>query len=109
MGAEAYADYRRAVEDEETVHSMLEDYRAGVGIDREHDEQARAAGRRIGCPTLVLWSAREDLEQLYGEPVAIWRAWCDDVVRGVAIDSGHHMAEEAPTEAEDALRAFLGP
>jgi haloacetate dehalogenase len=32
---------------------MIEDYRAGLGIDREHDEADRAAGRRIGCPLLL--------------------------------------------------------
>jgi haloacetate dehalogenase len=54
-------------------------------------------------PLLVLWSKRDDLEDLYGDPLAIWRAWADDV-RGHHIDSGHHMAEEAP----EALAASLG-
>src|SRR5690242_21883475 len=31
------------------THAMMEDYRAGLGIDRQHDEADRAAGRRIGC------------------------------------------------------------
>jgi hypothetical protein len=51
----------------------MEDYRAGLGIDREHDEADRAAGRRIGPPLLFLWAARDDLEDLYGDPLAIWR------------------------------------
>src|ERR671928_698366 len=46
MGAENHADYRRAVRDPATVHAMLEDYRAGLGIDAEHDAADRAAGRR---------------------------------------------------------------
>jgi haloacetate dehalogenase len=33
---------------------MCEDYRAGLGIDREHDEPDRAAGRRLRCPVLRL-------------------------------------------------------
>ena len=45
-------------------------------------------------------------EELYGDPLAIWRAWADDL-RGARIDSGHHMAEEAPAELAAALRAFL--
>jgi haloacetate dehalogenase len=81
---------------------MIEDYRAGVTIDREADDADRAAGRRITCPVLVGWSTRDDMEELYGDVVAVWRAWADDV-RGVAIDSGHHVAEEAP----DALAAAL--
>ena len=54
MGAEAFKDYRRAIHNPETVHAMMEDYRAGLGIDREHDDADRAAGRRIGCPLLFL-------------------------------------------------------
>ena len=103
MGEEAFADYRAAIHDPDTVHAMVEDYRAGLGIDREHDEADRAAGRRVRSPTLVAWSVRDDLEELWGDPVAIWRAWADDV-RGARIDSGHHMAEEAP----DQLAAVLG-
>ena len=46
---------------------MMEDYRAGLGVDREHDDADRAAGRRISCPLLFLWAARDDLEGLYGD------------------------------------------
>ena len=85
---------------------MLEDYRAGLTIDREHELADRSAGHRITCPTLVLWSLRDDLELLHGDPVRIWRRWADDV-RGHGIDSGHHMAEEAPAALTDALGDFL--
>jgi len=64
MGPEAFADYQRAIHDPQTVHAMIEDYRAGLGIDREHDDADRKAGRRIGCPMLFLWAARDDLEDL---------------------------------------------
>ena len=97
MGAENFADYREAIHDPATVHAMCEDYRAGLGIDRAHDEADRAAGRRVRCPTLILWSERDDMELLYGDPLAIWRRWTDDL-RGGSIDCGHHMAEEAPDE-----------
>jgi haloacetate dehalogenase len=106
MGPEAFADYRTAIHDPDTVHAMLEDYRAGLRADREHDEADRHAGRTIACPTLVLWSSRDDLEEMHGDPREIWRAWARDV-RGFPIDSGHHMAEEAPAALADALREFL--
>jgi haloacetate dehalogenase len=38
-----------------TVHAMLEDYRAGLGVDRLADEADRAAGRHVSAPTLVQW------------------------------------------------------
>ena len=106
MGEEAFADYRAAIHDPETVHAMVEDYRAGLGIDREHDEADRVAGRRVRCPTLVAWSVHDDLEDLWGDPVAIWREWAD-AVRGTTIDSGHHMAEEAPGQLAAVLRDFF--
>jgi haloacetate dehalogenase len=106
MGRENHDDYRRATRDPATVHAMLEDYRAGVTIDREHEEADRAAGRRIGCPMLFACSIHDDMEELYGDPVAIWRDWADDV-RGARIDSGHHMAEEAPEQLAAVLRDFM--
>ncbi len=73
---------------------MLEDYRAGLTVDRQHEEADRAAGRTLPMPLLVLWSLRDDLEELYGDPLAIWASWAVDVRRH-GIDSEHHMAEEA--------------
>jgi haloacetate dehalogenase len=107
MGEEAFEDFRRAIHDPGTVRGMCEDYRAGLGIDREHDEADRAAGRRIRCPLLVLWSTRDDMEELYGDPRTIWRAWADDV-RGFGIDSGHHIGEDAPDALARALVDFAG-
>jgi haloacetate dehalogenase len=97
----------RAIGDPDTVHAMMEDYRAGLGIDRQHDEADRAAGRRIGCPLLFLWASRDDMEALYGDPLAIWRDWADDL-RGQPVDCGHHIAEEAPAELAALLAAFFG-
>jgi haloacetate dehalogenase len=85
---------------------MVEDYRAGLGVDREHEESDRRAGRTVRCPTLFLWSARDDMEDLYGDPLAVWRPWADDL-RGFAIDSGHHVAEENPAALATALHRFL--
>jgi haloacetate dehalogenase len=86
---------------------MLEDYRAGLGVDAAHERADLAAGRRITCPALHLWSSLDDLQDLHGDTVAIWRRWCTDV-RGAAIESGHHMAEENPSAVVDALLGFLG-
>ena len=106
MGEEAFADYRVAIHDPATVHGMLEDYRAGLGIDREHDAADRRAGRRVRCPVRVLWSLRDDLETLYGDVLEVWRPWTTSV-SGRGIDCGHHMAEEAPEELADELLRFF--
>lgn len=106
MGHEAYADLRRALHDPATVHAMCEDYRAGLGIDREHDDADRHSGRRITCPTLVLWAAGDEFETFYGDVLEIWRPLAEDL-RGEPIDSGHHMAEEVPEVLAAALHDFL--
>ncbi|PWC33557.1 alpha/beta hydrolase [Azospirillum sp. TSO35-2] len=103
---EAYRDFRRAIHDPATVHGMMEDYRAGLGIDRAHDAADRAAGRTLACPVLALWSLRDDLEALYGDVLAVWRPWAPDL-RGRGLDCGHHMAEEAPEELAGELLRFL--
>lgn len=106
MGEDAYADYRAAVHDPTTVHAMLEDYRAGLGIDRQHDMADRQAGRVIQCPTLVLWPTADDPEELYDDILLIWRPWAAKV-RGHGIQSGHHMAEEVPDELAAVVLEFL--
>ncbi|WP_345278017.1 alpha/beta hydrolase [Streptomyces gulbargensis] len=106
MGAEAYEDYRRAIHDPATVHAMCEDYRAGLGVDREHDDADRERGRRIGCPVQVLWATRDDMADLYGDVPGVWRPWVDGPLEGGPIESGHHMAEEAPGPLAEALLAF---
>ena len=107
MGIENYEDYRRAIHDPATVHAMMEDYRAGLGVDRMADDADRAAGRKVGVPVLVLWAADDDLGDLYGDPLEIWRAWAKDL-RGHEVPSGHHLAEEIPELLAAELRSFLG-
>jgi haloacetate dehalogenase len=106
MGAENYAELVDVINDPETVRAMLEDFRAALGVDREADRADRLAGRTIGCPTLVLWSRRGDVEVLYGDPLAVWKVWAEDL-RGSSIDSGQHVAEENPDALVQALTGFL--
>jgi len=106
MEPAARSDLLAALRDPATVHAMCEDYRAGLTIDRANDEADRAAGRRVTCPLLVLW-AGDELPGLYGDVVAAWRGWADDV-RGGRLESGHHVAEEVPEELAARLLSFFG-
>ena len=107
MGDENYADYQHAIHDPATVHAMIEDYRAGLGVDRAADERDMADGRTVPAPTLILWAARDDLGELYGDPLAVWREWATDL-RGHALESGHHMAEEIPEVVAAEIASFVG-
>ncbi|SFQ29964.1 haloacetate dehalogenase [Variovorax sp. OK605] len=106
MGQEAFADFRGAIHDPATVHAMVEDYRAGLGVDRAHDEADRRQGRRVACPTLCLWAKQDDLEDLYGDVLGVWAPWTSDL-QGGSLDCGHHMAEERPAELAARLLEFL--
>jgi haloacetate dehalogenase len=61
----------------------------------------------VRCPTLLLWSTRDDLGDLYGDPAEVWRPWVEDLRAGT-VESGHHMAEENPADLSRALIDFLG-
>lgn len=108
MGPANHADAWAAYRDPAVVHGMCEDYRAGLGIDRAHDEADRAAGRRIGCPTMLLEAELDDLD-LHGDPAAIWQPWLAQPLEHRVVGSGHHQAEEAPDEVAAALLEFLAP
>lgn len=106
LGPEAHADLWAALRDPAVVHGMCEDYRAGLRVDRAHEEADRAAGRTIACPMLFLASAQDDID-IHGDPVAIWRPWVSGPLSSAVIDSGHHQAEEAPDAVAAELLAFL--
>ena len=109
MGAGNHADLRAALHDPAVVHGMCEDYRAGLRVDRAHEEADRDAGRRIACPTLLLAATEDDID-IHGDPEAIWRPWVAGELRGAPIHSGHHQAEGAPEELARELLEFLaGP
>jgi haloacetate dehalogenase len=101
---EAVADYSRCIRDPAVVQAICEDYRAGATCDRRLDDEDRAAGRTISCPTQVLWSGRGALAAWY-DTLAIWRAWADDVT-GQALDGGHFLVEECPAETLACILRF---
>jgi haloacetate dehalogenase len=91
---EALAEYVRCLALPGSASAACEDYRASAAIDLEHDRADRAAGRRIACPTRVLWGAHGVIARCF-DPMALWRAAADDV-SGRALDCGHYIAEEQP-------------
>lgn len=106
---EVRAAYVEALRDPATIEAICEEYRAAAGIDREHDEADRKAGRRLRPPLLALWSAAGGLGNWYeaeGGPLAIWREWAEDL-QGEGLAGGHFFPEEYPALVADRLRDFL--
>jgi haloacetate dehalogenase len=103
--ARALAHYRAGFNDPQRLHAFCEDFRAGVGPDRDQLLADKAAGKKIIVPTLLLWG--EASFPASGPSLfEAWRELTSDP-RGGAIDSGHHPMEEAPAETLRALEEFL--
>jgi haloacetate dehalogenase len=98
--------YRALLDDPTVVTAICEDYRAGAGIDRAHDDADRSAGIRIACPVLVLWSARGALPKLYRDVMSVWDPWASDV-RGHQIEASHFLVEDEPEQVLQALTPRL--
>jgi len=101
----AWVEYERCLLRPGSAAAVCADYRAGAGIDLDHDRADRAAGRRVSQPLRVLWGAQGIVGTCF-EPLALWRAAADNVA-GRAVDSGHYIAEEAPELVLTEAQAFF--
>lgn len=100
----ALREYLRCF-DAKMIHASCEDYRASAGIDLDHDRADVSAGRKLAMPVLAIWGSRGVVGRMF-DCAADWREVADDVT-GVALDSGHFVPEERPTEVAEAIREFL--
>lgn len=106
FGKEALEEYKRCFRNPATVHAMCEDYRATATVDLEMDNRDVAAGRKITCPTLLLWGATGSVGRHF-KPADIWKAYAADIRGAKALPCGHYLSEEAPEETYQELRAFF--
>jgi len=96
------AEYLRACR--EAVPSIVADYRASAGVDIEHDQADRAAGRVLAMPVTVV---QQDWGAALGyDATALWRPWAPDLIHHT-VDCGHFMAEEAPGHVTALLRELI--
>ncbi len=86
-----------------TIASMCADYRASFHLDRQHEADDRAIGRRIAAPVLLITG--EDETQLHDAP-EVWRAWTVEL-SAAQVPGGHFIPEEAPEQVMEILTAFL--
>jgi len=107
LEAEAVEAYQRCFRKPSVIEAACEDYRAAATIDLEHDRADREAGRRIGCPTLLLRGRRYLHTGTGRPPLDVWRDYAEDV-RDEAFDCGHFIAEEEPERTAAALAGFFG-
>jgi len=103
--ADLVAAYRALLDDPGTVQAICEDYRAGAGVDRDHDDADRGR-RRVECPLLALWSARGALPRFYGDVLDVWRLWAHQAT-GQGLDASHFLVEDQPEQVAVLLSDFL--
>jgi haloacetate dehalogenase len=105
IAEEAMQHYTQSFTKPSVVHTACEDYRAGITCDAEHDAKDRKLGRRIACPTHVLWGEHYAGEKAQ-DPIAIWRNWATNV-QTTSLPCGHFPAEELPQLFAEKLLGFL--
>ncbi|KAM7210228.1 alpha/beta hydrolase [Rhypophila decipiens] len=94
----------------ETVRGSCEDYKAAAGIDYDQQVEDMKAGRKIGVPTLVMYSAIGIGSK--SDVAATWKMWVAEgtVLEAVAVEDGygHYLPEEAYDIVSDKMLEFLG-
>ena len=99
----ALDSYRAAWQKPEVIGGMCHDYRAGVGIDLEHD--AADADRVLDLPSLVLWGA-DGVMARHFDVGAAWQKRLSQM-QGQALPGGHFFVDTAPTQTAQVLDQFL--
>lgn len=86
------------------VPSIVADYRATAGIDREMDLADRAAGAQLEMPVGVL--SQDWGSQLGFDALDLWKRWAPEATYRPT-GAGHFMAEEKPDETAAFIRDLL--
>lgn len=102
----ALEHWRETWKDPARIHAFCEDYRSGAGPDLDADLEDLTSGKKITCPTLILWG-REFFGQLAESPVDTWRQSFAPNALGIEVARGHFVAEENPDETIGGLRQLL--
>ena len=87
------------------IRATCQDFRCLATINFGEDQSIVASGRKIDCPTMILWG-----ESSFGEkessPLDIWKKWCKNVT-GHKVDSGHFLQVENPNSCTRHIVQFL--
>ena len=105
---EAYKEYLRCFNNQDTIRSTCLDYRS-VETDIKHDQVD--FDRKLQCPVLVLWAG--NMKKRPGwqtgnklNMIEVWKEKAEEV-QGEVIDCGHFLPEEAPKKVASTLIEFF--
>jgi haloacetate dehalogenase len=97
----AVDDYAATNGNLEAFHAMCQDYRAGAGIDIEHDNAD--ADQPIDIPLTLLWGANSASTGALFDPQTVWAGEASDLTI-LPVPCGHFIPEELPDET---VKVFL--
>jgi haloacetate dehalogenase len=97
--------YLKASTTSEAITAMCECFRAGISCDCEDDRADLAAGRKIQCPTLVLWGEKGVVGR-YFDMREVWQRWTHSV-SFAPMPCGHFIPEEEAEIARNVISDFL--
>ncbi|MBC7779571.1 MAG: alpha/beta hydrolase [Proteobacteria bacterium] len=105
FSAETMAEYVRCCTPEH-IHGMSEDYRATLSVDFPMDVVDWEAGKRVTCPTLVMWAEKSHTQREFSA-VDAWPHYATDIRGFHKLSCAHYPMEEAPEETYKLLADFL--
>lgn len=103
---EALDEYIRCIKNPRTVYAMCEDYRATVSCDLDMDIADFNAGKRVTCPSFLLWGATGGVGRNH-DAKEVWSKYATNIVGTLAAPSGHYVQEEAPKETLEVMQKFF--
>ncbi len=102
----AFEEYARCFTAPGGVEASTADYQSAATVDLDHDRADRERDRRLQMPLLALWGEKGYVGRNF-DVVEVWRDYAADV-GGVAAQSDHYLAEEAPDFVISELTEFFG-
>lgn len=91
----------------ENIHGVCEDYRAAASVDLKMDNEDFAAGRKVGCPVMLLWGDRSHVALKIATPEEVWADYASNIAVAHALPCGHYPSEQAPAETYESLHSFF--
>lgn len=101
---EVLDEFTRHFANPQTIHGICEDYRAGVTIDKMHNEADH--DQKIHTPILALWGGDAILGKIW-DVKAGWAKTCENLTAYPVKDCGHFVPEEQPEIVLSYIEEFL--
>ena len=90
----------------EQIHGVCSDYRATLAVDFPMDTADFEAGRKIECPSLILWAEKSHTQREFNAR-EVWPHYCSNIYKMRMLPCAHYPMEEAPDLTYQELDEFF--